>query len=95
MVHKAPQKLLLLILLGFSFFLLSAAVPTTRSLLSNREESSVQTTQIQVDLDFTNGEEMFDMGKEFIVEGRMDMESADYPGTGANNRHEPKTPGRA
>lgn len=28
-----------------------------------------------------------------VVEGRMDFESADYPGTGANNRHDPKTPG--
>lgn len=28
-----------------------------------------------------------------VVEGRMDFESTDYPGTGANNRHDPKTPG--
>ncbi|KAK1278263.1 hypothetical protein QJS04_geneDACA003460 [Acorus gramineus] len=26
--------------------------------------------------------------------GRMDIESNDYPGSGANNRHDPKSPGR-
>nr|DAD47066.1 TPA_asm: hypothetical protein HUJ06_017003 [Nelumbo nucifera] len=25
----------------------------------------------------------------------MDIESNDYPGTGANNHHDPKTPGRS
>jgi len=40
-----------------------------------------------------NGEEMFDMAEEFMVERRIDLESNDYPGTGANNRHDPKTPG--
>lgn len=29
---------------------------------------------------------------EGLVEGRMDLESTDYPGTGANNHHDPKTP---
>ncbi|KAI4348512.1 hypothetical protein L6164_009227 [Bauhinia variegata] len=95
MVHKASLQLLLLILLGFSLLLLSYAVPTTRSFLPNREESSVQTTQAEGNLEFMNGEQVFGMGEEFMVEGRMDMESADYPGTGANNRHDPKTPGRA
>lgn len=32
--------------------------------------------------------------EEFAVEGRMDLESTDYPGTGANNRHDPRSPGR-
>lgn len=31
---------------------------------------------------------------EVFVEGRMDMDnSTDYPGTGANRNHDPKTPG--
>ena len=34
---------------------------------------------------------MFDMAEEFMVERRIDLESNDYPGTGANNRHDPKT----
>lgn len=33
---------------------------------------------------------------EVFVEGRMDLDSpaeSDYPGTGANRNHDPKTPG--
>jgi len=38
-----------------------------------------------------SGEEMFDLAEE--LERRIDLENNDYPGTGANNRHDPKTPG--
>lgn len=39
---------------------------------------------------------LVDVGEgEGFIEGRMDMESTDYPGTGANNHHDPRTPGRA
>ncbi|CAB4316381.1 unnamed protein product [Prunus armeniaca] len=39
---------------------------------------------------------LFDVGEgEGFIEGRMDMERTDYPGTGANNHHDPRTPGRA
>ena len=34
---------------------------------------------------------MFDLAEE--LERRIDLENNDYPGTGANNRHDPKTPG--
>lgn len=38
---------------------------------------------------------LFDVGEaEGFIEGRMDMERTDYPGTGANNHHDPRTPGR-
>lgn len=40
-------------------------------------------------------EELYGNGGEGFMEGRMDMENNDYPGTGANNHHDPKTPGRA
>ena len=46
-------------------------------------------------VDLSNGEMLvLDMGEGY-VEGRMDLQSTDYPGTGANNRHNPKTPGGA
>ena len=38
----------------------------------------------------SDGEELLD-----FINGRMDLESTDYPGTGANNHHDPRTPGRA
>lgn len=41
-------------------------------------------------MEFEKREEMIEMGIR-----RKDFESADYPGTGANNRHDPRTPGRA
>ncbi|KAK1317458.1 hypothetical protein QJS10_CPA05g00607 [Acorus calamus] len=31
---------------------------------------------------------------EELGHGRMDLESNDYPGSGANNRHDPRNPGR-
>ncbi|OIW03262.1 hypothetical protein TanjilG_20566 [Lupinus angustifolius] len=94
MMHKVSLQLLILLLI-FSFVLSSAFVPTRRSLLQKKNKSSIQTTLVQDASDFRNGEEKFDMAEEFMVEGRMDFERNDYPGTGANNRHDPKTPGRA
>ncbi|KAE9590219.1 hypothetical protein Lal_00027828 [Lupinus albus] len=95
MIHKLPL-LQLLILLIFSFVLSYATVPTTRrSLMLNKEKSSVQTTLLQGDLVLKNGREMFDVEEELNVKERMDLENADYPGTGANNRHDPKSPGRS
>ncbi|KAF7852243.1 hypothetical protein BT93_L5384 [Corymbia citriodora subsp. variegata] len=37
---------------------------------------------------------MSEGGEMVFMERRMEMESNDYPGTGANNHHDPKTPGR-
>ncbi|XP_020276580.1 uncharacterized protein LOC109850907 isoform X1 [Asparagus officinalis] len=33
--------------------------------------------------------------EEAFGEGRMSLEVDDYPGSGANNRHDPKSPGKA
>lgn len=47
-------------------------------------------------MQFGDGEELFEVGEEgLFFERRMVMENTDYPGTGANNHHDPKTPGRA
>ncbi|KAG8478838.1 hypothetical protein CXB51_028782 [Gossypium anomalum] len=87
---------LMLLFLGFSYLLLScAAVPTTRSLKSNKElPSSVQDLLAQGVMELSYGEEVITEGDGFNRE-RMLMESTDYPGTGANKNHDPKTPGRA
>ncbi|MBA0803482.1 hypothetical protein Gohar_013690 [Gossypium harknessii] len=87
---------LMLLFLGFSYLLLTcAAVPTTRSLKSNKElPSSVQDLLAQDVMELSDGEEVTTEGDRFNGE-RMLMESTDYPGTGANKNHDPKTPGRA
>ncbi|MBA0576000.1 hypothetical protein Golob_023791 [Gossypium lobatum] len=87
---------LMLLFLGFSYLLLSsAAVPTTRSLKSNQElPSSVQDLLAQDVMELSDGEEVITEGDGFNGE-RMLLESTDYPGTGANKNHDPKTPGRA
>ncbi|OIW06462.1 hypothetical protein TanjilG_05233 [Lupinus angustifolius] len=95
MIHKLPLLQFLIVLMIFSFLLSSATVPTARRLLLNNEKSSVQTTQVQGDLVLKNRREMIDVEEELKVKERMDLENADYPGTGANNRHDPKSPGRA
>ena len=49
-------------------------------------------------LDFANGEKVFGVEENegILIEGRMDLENTmDYPGTGANKNHDPKTPGTA
>ncbi|KAJ9185732.1 hypothetical protein P3X46_005329 [Hevea brasiliensis] len=99
MVHKGFPSLtvtLLLLFLGFSFVLSSLAVPSTRSLKSSEgNPSSVQDFLTQDAVDLNIGEEQaLDLGEGYI-NGRVDLESTDYPGTGANNHHDPKTPGKA
>ncbi|KAL9341963.1 hypothetical protein Peur_065288 [Populus x canadensis] len=86
---------LLALLLALSFVLSSVAVPATRSLKSNEEiPSEVQDLLPQDAVISTDGEMLIDAGEGYI-ERRMDFESTDYPGTGANNHHDPKTPGKA
>ena len=45
-------------------------------------------------MDMKTGGELANV-KEALTEeeGRMDLEDTDYPGTGANNHHDPKSPG--
>lgn len=43
----------------------------------------------------SEAEEIFGELADATNEERMLMETTDYPGTGANKNHDPKTPGRA
>ncbi|ESR56764.1 hypothetical protein CICLE_v10022756mg [Citrus x clementina] len=93
MDNKACLKLLVLFL-GLSFVLSSTAVPATRMAKSDNDPVQVQELLAQEAMEVSDSEEVLGMEQGYI-EGRMDMESTDYPGTGANNHHDPKTPGRA
>ncbi|QCD97198.1 uncharacterized protein LOC114193549 [Vigna unguiculata] len=89
---KSPLQFLLILLLALSCVMSSAAAVQTRRLLPNRENLSTQISSDKGVEELRSGEGLFDMAEEFM-ERRIDFENNDYPGTGANNRHDPKTPG--
>ncbi|GMY20088.1 Cyclin/Brf1 TBP-binding protein [Fagus crenata] len=93
MAQKAFLRMLVLFL-AFSYVVSIAAVPTTRSLNTNKEDPSVQDQLAQDAMDLKDGEELFDVGEGF-KEGRMDFETFDYKGAGPNHDHDPKPPGKA
>ncbi|XP_057950025.1 uncharacterized protein LOC131145015 [Malania oleifera] len=94
MEHKATLRLLLLFM-ALSFILISsAAVPTTRSLNSNIENPSVQDSWAQGTAVDLRGKEKWAEVEGGYAERRMEVETTDYPGAGANNHHDPRTPGR-
>ncbi|CAO1946375.1 unnamed protein product [Urochloa humidicola] len=88
-MEYASKKKALLVLFVFSCLLLPlAAAPLSRSLsLTNRRlpDHAVVEVPLQQGAERNLGE----------VAARMDIEVNDYPGSGANNRHEPRSPGRA
>ncbi|PIN16914.1 hypothetical protein CDL12_10438 [Handroanthus impetiginosus] len=76
------------VLLLFLLLEAAAAVPTSRSLKAAKDPGSVGNFHTQ---------DVMGTGKDDWVsklQGRMNLELEDYPGTGANNNHDPKTPGR-
>lgn len=86
MDHRKPLLQLLALLFLSCLLLPLGAVPLSRSLaLGNQEQPLPEVTnQVMAREERMMQEEM----------ARMDMET-DYPGSGANNRHDPRTPGRA
>ncbi|KAL3715587.1 hypothetical protein ACJRO7_007335 [Eucalyptus globulus] len=74
--------------LGFYWFLLAAAVPATRSLRSSNEIKLLPELE-SLSLD---GVELMEAGGTHEVEGRMDIETNDYPPPGSNPRHDPHPP---
>ncbi|KAL4203171.1 hypothetical protein AMTRI_Chr01g102670 [Amborella trichopoda] len=78
---------LLLIFLFFLHLISSKAVPLSRSIsLLEEDQPTVLETAQQV----YDG----DLFEENTIHGRILIETNDYPGSGANSRHDPKTPGR-
>ncbi|KAG8078278.1 hypothetical protein GUJ93_ZPchr0007g3867 [Zizania palustris] len=73
---------------------LVSSVPLSRSLsLMNHQTSAsgLEAPAVQV-VAAAAAAEGRNLGE---VAARMDIEVNDYPGSGANNRHDPKSPGRA
>ncbi|XP_048329930.2 uncharacterized protein LOC125422412 isoform X1 [Ziziphus jujuba] len=78
---------LLVILLGFSHLISLNAIPATRigSLMhgpSVHDQVTEKTNQMAAKESFWD--------EQATINGRMDVELHDYPGSGANNRHTPK-----
>ncbi|KAG4938153.1 hypothetical protein GLYMA_16G035200v4 [Glycine max] len=87
---------LLMFFLCFSYVLSVSAIPATRTqnLKGEEEEDfSALPSLTRVDHALGNGEVvLIDMNEGFI-ERRVDLETQDYEGTGANKDHDPKSPG--
>ncbi|KAG2592501.1 uncharacterized protein LOC120675837 [Panicum virgatum] len=90
-MEHTPKKKALLVLVTFSCLLLlplaSSAAPLSRS-MSLANHRLPDPADVEVPL---QGAER-NLGE---VAARMAIEVNDYPGSGANNRHEPRSPGRA
>ncbi|CAN6717147.1 unnamed protein product [Malus baccata var. baccata] len=83
MAHKCNFMIQLVLFLCFTYVFSSIAIaPTTRSQKINKEDLLSQNL-----LD----EGVLDLGEGF-VEGRMELETNDYSGVGANPDHNPKPP---
>ncbi|KAF0892138.1 hypothetical protein E2562_013501 [Oryza meyeriana var. granulata] len=89
--RKAPL-LALVILCGLLLLLpLVSSVPLSRSMSLSNNQASVSAPETPVQVVATTAEER-NLDE---VAARMVIEVNDYPGSGANNRHDPKSPGRA
>ncbi|CAL4960773.1 unnamed protein product [Urochloa decumbens] len=90
MEENASKNKALLVLFVFSCLLLplaSSAAPLSRTLsLTNHRLPDHAVAEVPLQRAERN------LGE---VAARMDIEVNDYPGSGANNRHEPRSPGRA
>ncbi|XXG87660.1 hypothetical protein AAC387_Pa11g2292 [Persea americana] len=84
---------LLVILLGFNHLIsLNEAV-----LLTTGSRRMLQEPQYHIlaSGDAQEKDPPEELWKEELINGRMDIENTDYPGSGANHRHTPKPAGRS
>ncbi|XP_058077334.1 uncharacterized protein LOC131225759 [Magnolia sinica] len=81
---------LLVILLGFSHLIALNATPLTRTQKMLQDPQGLVASG---NSQKTTTEEAYAWEHEDMINGRMDLESQDYPGSGANNRHTPRSPG--
>ncbi|XP_057721627.1 uncharacterized protein LOC130935760 [Arachis stenosperma] len=96
MMHRNSQRLLLLLLfLGFSSYLLlsASAIPATRTQNLDGEESKDASLLLSLAKNMQKLENNVEDVEERFINRRMDLETQDYEGTGANKDHDPKSPG--
>ncbi|XP_042512740.1 uncharacterized protein LOC122087611 [Macadamia integrifolia] len=96
MEHRALLRFLILFL-GFSYVVSSLPIPQSSAFLKSgyEEYTPIQEFMEQGLMDERNyGGKGLELD-EAIIRGRMDIETNDYPGTGANNNHDPRSPGRS
>ncbi|XP_004493226.1 uncharacterized protein [Cicer arietinum] len=84
---------LLIIFLGFSYFLSTSAIPATRTQNLKCEDASTLPSLAKVGNNYGEEVVLVHMDEGF-TERRIDLEIQDYDGTGANRDHEPKPPRR-
>ncbi|KAK7286588.1 hypothetical protein RJT34_21689 [Clitoria ternatea] len=87
--------LLLFIFLGFSCVLSASAIPaaTRTQILEGEEDAPALPSLAKVKHLFGNVEEVLVDRDEGFMDRRIDLETQDYEGTGANRDHDPKSPG--
>ncbi|KAJ3676609.1 hypothetical protein LUZ60_004021 [Juncus effusus] len=87
--HKKSFLRFLILLLFLSCFLTTVRPHElqSRKLLLAREAADDQMLAVSKD-------QMQKSGWVHKIKERMDVEINDYPGSGANNRHDPRNPGR-
>ncbi|KAL6853780.1 hypothetical protein ACP4OV_019809 [Aristida adscensionis] len=87
------KPLLALVVLSCLLLLpLASSVPLSRNLtLRNHQPSDDPALEVPVQGGIGGADQEQNLGG---VAARMVIEVNDYPGSGANNRHEPRSPGR-
>ncbi|KAG8055000.1 hypothetical protein GUJ93_ZPchr0001g31657 [Zizania palustris] len=88
--RKQLRALLVLSCILLLLLPLASSVPMSRSIAMRNHQAS--TSGLEAPTQVVAAAEGRNLGE---VVARMDIEVNDYPGSGANNRHDPKSPGRA
>ncbi|KEH25542.1 hypothetical protein MtrunA17_Chr6g0460741 [Medicago truncatula] len=88
---KATIKIVFIILVLSYVYV--AAVPSTRSRMTKTMDIDLEAKEDLI-MSLMNNDQLFDLKVEF-EKRRMMTDLSDYPGTGPNHHHDPKSPGKA
>ncbi|KAJ4710159.1 Transmembrane protein [Melia azedarach] len=92
MEQKTSLKLLV-VFLGLSYVVSSTTTMLSGTLkFENENASQIQDSVAKEAMEVSSDSEELHRVEQAYIEGRMDMETRDYGGTGANNRHDPRAP---